>query len=1207
MKKSIRIAAFSLMLLIGLASFGACGKRGEDSTDEPLSDTLGSTVTESGSETETEAEGVGYLTCEDHREAYYIIEAVAANGRNGLANGWNYDNRFDLQNTTGRDESVLYDDSDERFYRLIRDFQAEHEGSFRLEMLLDVKSNEGGVYVSLEDGEDNRLFGLSVKGGKWVLKGSEEKVTSVSVDADSEARYAIELDFDLDRQTMSALINNRDCGSVKISASSIARLVLGTEKAGKGMLAMHYVRLSKNYAVNQHFLAVENNQGEQPADWNVTGDFALANIASMRQYDLTSVRADSKAGTTSTATLSFAAVSGKVAFETMILLPEKADGASVSLMSGDEAAVSFETRDGKLYAGDQPVHDYTANVWQTLHIEADTDKKSADIYVNGKKRATVAITAAGFDGVQIAFAPGKDAVSWFDDVEVYNLYDHADYPAEPQVAASDDYNIGVNVCWLWRDQQSGEGWDATAPFSELDPYLGFYDDGLRETADWELKWMAEHGIDFVHVCWYCPSGDIQAPIKEMRHSHAGLHDGYMMAKYSEYVDFCIMWENAHGDCSSFEQFKKYIWSYWVEYYFSDSRYARLDNKAVLTVWSLDNMLASFGGIKGTREAVDFMNEELKKLGYDGIILLASIQGTKSQEYYAELKQMGFDATYGYSWGADGYKPQVQIDANNNNLAASAGVSHHIPTVSIGFNDVARNETRDPIITPADHLSVCAYIKETLSEGKTGTWKDNTLFLSTWNEYSEGTYMAPTASTGYDYLENVRKTFTGDTSDHTDIDVRPTENQIARVSHLYPPNHAPIRWLQHERSSAQLREDPSLTKYEVIRSYDMSDGGAAKAWKSGHALSYYRVKDGILYGASAQSDFSIQTSDRFEAFAAEDAPILHIRMKNDSMAKFEIFFATETAPDFDSVRWKAVDIVATDEFVDYYVNMAENPQWGGKITKIRLDPQTAAGKFEIALIEFLNVDLSALSEIPSVTVNNNKLEFTFDPESLPDGDILVCGKAKKYGFYSAMRLYYEFDRFTGDGVLTLYTFDEKKLIFTAGSDKVELDGKVVDAGFTFTLRDGLPQFHLQKLCRLLGYKYTREGKDIAIQAATDREYNTIINVKPNQWEFETLRMQEGWVSDTCTILSQNGCLVLTPKYPDVNIRHEVDFDASEYTHLVVGILYDAAGKGEGDIVEAVFDLSRSDNFSGAITGIRLDPYTELFEGKIAYIRFVNRNE
>ncbi len=675
----------------------------------------------------------------------------------------------------------------------------------------------------------------------------------------------------------------------------------------------------------------------------------------------------------------------------------------------------------------------------------------------------------------------------------------------------------------------------------------------------------------------------------------------------------------------------------MEYYFSDPRYARLDNKAVLTVWNTTNFINAFGGTSGAKKAVDFMEEELKKIGYDGIILLSSTQGATSSDSYENLAEIGFTASYGYHWGANGANAEHQISCNTSCIQNANGISHHIPTVSIGFNDVGRNETRDPIITAEDHLKVCQYIKDALSEFDTDTWKDNTLFISTWNEYSEGTYVLPTESNGFSYLENIRKTFTADTSDHTALDVRPTQNQLDRIGHLYPPNHSPIRWYQFEKSSDQVREDPSLTNFVSVKAYDISDKNAEKAWKAGHGLDSYRVRDGVIMGKSSKSDFAVMSSDRFEVINAKDAPIVHIRMKNDQLASFEIFFITDSDSNWSSNKQKSAKITATGEFVDYYINMSSVSTWSGKIKGLRIDPQTAPGSFEIALIEFMNFPEVDETAIPSVMVNGVELNFTFDPEMLSDGDILVCGEAKKYGFYSALRLYHEWDRFTGDGVLTLHTFDEKTLVFTVGSDKVIIDGKEVDAGFTFKLRDGLPQFHIQKLCKLLGYKYTVNGNTIKIQAATDKEYEVMINAIPNQWEFEDNGVQEGWKSMNCSILAENGFLTITPSGSDVAIIHDTSFDADDYTHMVLGIVYDptfmvgaqlfftttsgtsysadrcinanynVAGKKAGDIVEAVFDLSLASSFSGTITGVRIDPYTSMSSAKIAYVRFVTMEE
>lgn len=1046
----------------------------ETETDSD-SDTL--TDTETASETEETTEDKETVTERDD-DAYYIIEAVAEYGRNGLANGWKYDNRFDLSNITGLDNSVLFDKSDEKFYRLIRDFESEDEGFFKLEMILNAESTEECVYVAVCGAKEERLFYLTARDGVWVFIGENEIVTDVTVESSAAmSRYGIEIEIDLDANKAALTMNNKYYGEIDIPDMAMERVIIGTNKVGTATVGFQYVRLMKNYPIVDRFILgdIADYEGQKPASWSVTGDFVLARIKSMRIYDMYSVKAESTAGSVSRAVKSFRRLNGIVSFETSILLPEKTDGAGVSMLCGGEKIITFETRDGKIYVGNEMVNDYIPNVWQTLHVDADTNTGKAKIFVNGKHKATVDFIAEYFDGVSIDFAPDKDAVMWFDDVEAYEIIKHADYPSAPQVAESTDYNVGMNVCWLWRDQQSGEGWDAVSPFKEFDPYLGFYDEGLRETADWELKWMAEHGVDFVHVCWYCPSDNIQAPIKEMRHSYAALHDGYMMAEYSDLIDFCIMWENNAIDCYSFEQFKEYIWNYWCEYYFSDPRYARLDNKAVISIWNRTNFETAMGGADKALEAMDWMEEEIKKYGYDGMIFLAQTQGSMSVETYEKIASQGYDATYGYHWGPDGKNYKHQYKCNKENFEASEGISHHIPTISMGFNDIGRNDTRDPIINVKGHDDVCNYSKNLLKKLETGTWKDNTVMLSTWNEFSEGTYMFPTESTGLAYLENVRNNFTNDKSDHSELDVMPTEAQKDRITHLYPQNHSPIRWYQ----------------------FDVAD--------------------------TVEPD---------------------IRIK----------------------------------------------------------------------------------------VNGSLLSFKFNPQLTEDeNDYIVVGEAKGSGFYSMLRVFYEWDRFTGKGVLKLHTYDERTFVFTVGSDKVLVDGVETDLGFTFKLRDGLPTFHIKKLCDLLGYKYTLEDDFLHIQACSDEEYENLKNRVENQWDFGTVGEMEGWkVQQGSAIVGENGTLEVTPSGVDIAIIHDTYFDAGKYSIVRVGIKYNAEvikgtatlffkhksgtytgdnavyakfnaeGKGEGDIVEVVFKLSDCPNYYGTITGIRIDPFTGLAPFEVDYV-------
>ena len=103
-----------------------------------------------------------------------------------------------------------------------------------------------------------------------------------------------------------------------------------------------------------------------------------------------------------------------------------------------------------------------------------------------------------------------------------------------------------------------------------------------------------------------------------------------------------MWENARmADVKGFEAWKNRVWNYWVEYYFKDDRYLRLDNKAVLTVFVPHNLEITFGSKEDVKKAIEFMNEDIKKYGYDGILVLSDNEFYKNYEYMNEL---GFDGS-----------------------------------------------------------------------------------------------------------------------------------------------------------------------------------------------------------------------------------------------------------------------------------------------------------------------------------------------------------------------------------------------------------------------------------------------------------------------------------------------------------------------------------------------------------------------------------
>ena len=112
----------------------------------------------------------------------------------------------------------------------------------------------------------------------------------------------------------------------------------------------------------------------------------------------------------------------------------------------------------------------------------------------------------------------------------------ANYVPEPKPATSDRI-VAAHYYAAWKKGAAGlhEGFDDLHDFPERTPLMGYYDEGIPEVADWEIKFLVEHGYDFQHFCWYLGNG--ASVIKEPRLADAALHDGYFNAKYSDMLDY----------------------------------------------------------------------------------------------------------------------------------------------------------------------------------------------------------------------------------------------------------------------------------------------------------------------------------------------------------------------------------------------------------------------------------------------------------------------------------------------------------------------------------------------------------------------------------------------------------------------------------------------------------------------------------------------
>lgn len=368
-----------------------------------------------------------------------------------------------------------------------------------------------------------------------------------------------------------------------------------------------------------------------------------------------------------------------------------------------------------------------------------------------------------------------------DDVRAYALEFPADYVPEPKIPAGyGTYNLGVSVCPLWCNGHHW-AWRCIDRCGDREPVLGFYDEGLPETADWEIKYLVESGITCQAFCWYPESHD--GPIHHPR-MDTHLCDGLKNARYSHLMKYCLIWEveNA-GRPHTLEMWQKNYIPYLIEHHFKDPRYMTLDNKPVMVVFGSRHFLTepAFGTPEKTREAFALLDKEVQKLGFDGVIWI------DSHCHVPELAAMGYSATINYNQGYEGYKVSVNKERNLYRASEIFKGLMPIPTISVGFDSLPWHGIKRPLITKEDYREAILWAKDEFlpEHAEKGTWQEKTFWLSTWNEYGEGTYIMPTKTEdGFRYLDVVRSIFTEEPAD-ADWHTVPTEEQEKRINRLYP--------------------------------------------------------------------------------------------------------------------------------------------------------------------------------------------------------------------------------------------------------------------------------------------------------------------------------------------------------------------------------------------------------------------------------------
>ena len=1033
----------------------------------------------------------GTLAEYDKRDAYKLAYSVgtytnsissrADTIRENIDSGWVYDNRGGAPVISVEQPlSTINDISDKEGTALIREFNKIDKDIIQADFAL--RAYGDGVYCDFRDESGKTVYEVKLIDGKWNISGKDGKYTPICDAAkdDNNQDEAFRVYLDLKTGKSTTFIGGKNCGVHDLLSDNIMSFRFASDEKSKTRYTPGKVSFNANYSIFEEFdlFGIDSVYG-----WRSEGDAVVEN----GELILKNKASVSK---------SFKALDSKYAAETYIYRSSDDESIALTLMSGDSVAIKAEIKNGKLYASGKELYDVKGDMWYRMRIEANPSVAKAKIYVNGRVVGEVLLTSS--EKVDSYIISSENGTSHFDYIEVFEIADHHDYVPEPEMKASlDDYKVFINVCSLWHNDGVHMGWGCITPFDDNRPLLGYYDEGVPELADWEINYMVNHGIDVQVFCWY--NNKSKGAIKDPTYSDA-LHEGLMYSKYSDYMKYVILWETG-GTTVNSSQFRNYVVPYWFENYFLDDRYLKIDNRIVLHAFGANRLAGStyFGSPEKAKEELMYLNEVAKSYGFDGMLYTCADTGTAFT--------IGFEARGAYHWDKAGntYLGNVQMNEQH----AKATDYYQIPTVSVGFDSIPwYGGERAPLMGVEDYKKTNQWVRDTYlpTYGEKGTWKENAVWLSTWNEYGEGTYIMPSGLNGFGYLDALRDTYTKLPHEHKDY--VPTPEQAERINHMYPQY---ARRLWRENMLEETTESKK-TDYEVVGTYTF------KRDEGRHTNADFTFNaDGSVKGVTTKADVQLYPAGITDGVNIDEVDAVRVKMSVPAGSNIEMFFATTDVAL--TAETRLAQQAKTDEVREYIFEFKKNkPAWKGTLTLLRLDPChiDAGVEFYVEKVEFLKEKgaeneeytltvngINATSTVPS-KVENGKALFPFDPET-----------TVHYSLY----VFHNWDK--ENGILTL-DGNGHKVVYTVGSSDAVVDGKTVNLGYTVDSLDGLPRLDFVQLASFLGYTAKTEGTATVIETPEKPLFDeTLKRFDTPEWSFN------GY--DTQGFYSSNGLLEVNGEY------------------------------------------------------------------------------
>lgn len=930
--------------------------------------------------------------------------------------------------------AIIVDNSDKLPMIFRRQFENMTYGEAFMNIHLRFDTIVNGAKWTLRCGEDDIMGFTTIDGNIAVITPDGLKV--VVEDHKFGVNYNIKFVFNVDKQMVDAVYIDGKIVASNIPfikpISKINNFLMCTENETVGTFKMDTLKIYRGYKIYEQF---DNGSVSIPEDWeNVIG---VTKVSDM-MLDMNSNQKVRKSYTRETR---------KTATEFYVLMPNGRNGFNVSINDGDNKVAGISTtKNGFAYFTGNSVseefYEQFPNVMYNFKLITDFENHSMDLYMNNrimKKNIPLPENLSGTDNITIENTVNGESI-YFTTVTVQPVIEYDDYCPEPQVPAKDDIDIIMQMCPMW-SEGTHFGYDHLNASPDRKPLMGFYDESDPEALDWIIKYMVEHGVDVRMPIWY-RHGNMNAPVRE--YTATPQYKAFQNTKYADKMKWCILMENAStlsqgSPEQNLDAFLKYLAPYWIEYFFKDPNYYKIDGRPVIGFYYFWAVQGDF--TSDTKAGIDKFRQLCIDAGVGNPIFLVDrdVPSDGSETHLKQMETWGVDMHSMYHQGGKYFEETKEALIAQKEMVKRNNFSFQsIPVISPGFDDYAWGRSTGVKWDNEQMKKGLEFVRDEFFDDMPTPLGRKILQLSTWDEYAEGHYFAPTESTGFDFLDIVRDTFVG--GEHTDI--LPTEHQMDRFNNRYPS----WREAPYIHEPAVGREIPENTYVKKAWTFDTP--GDTEGWIAKEGLSSVEIKDGCLKAISSGGRAMLD----FNAAGEEHSDVVQIRVKykNPSSAYLaKLWYKNQF---MDEIK----DTEAIREHMNQYgegelVFSTERyyRKWRGMLETMQLSfqPMNASEEIYIDSIEMI----AKKPDESKIKLSINGYVTETDGIVVGEDDAMIPIRDLAWALKFDDRVYYE----AATDTVKYRSYSDNLLItMPLGSDKFTINGEEYESAKYYNCIDGI---------------------------------------------------------------------------------------------------------------------------------------------------------